>query len=275
MTIFPRFLAITILVILAFATAGSADTVYVAGADNDFGTLDLSTGTFTSIGVTSQTFYGMGFSGGTLYGLDSEDRAKLYKINPATGATTEISVPNTHDADGATAGPGGLLYAISYYSGDLYTVNPVSGVIHVIGNTGLGVSDSFTVDGLLAFVNGVLYTDASNSSLSDEGLYSVNLTTGLATRIGATGAVQPMDSGVFADGTLYGFSLDDQIYTIDTATGAATRTGSYDLDHGGGEAIYAAAALPSASPVPEPSTFMPLMALMLCLTVLRWKCCRT
>ena len=79
---------------LGLSRSASADlSVYAATAQGDFGTLDLDTGAYTSIGPSGVTsIVGMGFIGGTLYGVDNNaDGAGFYSINTATGAATFIT----------------------------------------------------------------------------------------------------------------------------------------------------------------------------------------
>src|SRR4051794_29854448 len=68
------------------STASAGPIVYVAGTGGEFGTLDLATGDFTSIGTLNPSsgaeIVGMGFGpDGNLYGLDFiQPNSNLYPI---------------------------------------------------------------------------------------------------------------------------------------------------------------------------------------------------
>lgn len=94
-------------------SSSAAPTVYVADIQNDFGTLNLSTGAFTQIGTLNlpagDAIYGMGFGAdGNLYGLDSDPNANLWQINPATAAVTKVGTTG-QSAIGATADAAGKI----------------------------------------------------------------------------------------------------------------------------------------------------------------------
>ena len=126
------------------AASAYADDVYTINGGGQFGSVNLSTGTFTPIGP--------GLPEGT---------------------------------DGLVAGPGGNLLTVGG-SGNLYSINPFTGVAITIGNTGL--TPSTEPVNSLGGLNGSVYAlDANNS------LYSVNTATGVATLIGSTG--MPGDPG--------------------------------------------------------------------------------
>jgi hypothetical protein len=131
---------------LSTAAANANPVVYVIGDSGQFGTVNLSTGSFAPIGP--------GVSVGT---------------------------------GGLVPGPGGSLLSLGF-NGDLNSINPTTGVLSVVGATGLG-DCSFPTSpcglnsaNILGKVGSTVYaTDLANN------LYSVNSSTGAAKLIGATG----------------------------------------------------------------------------------------
>lgn len=187
------------------AASAAAESVYVINGGAQFGTVNLSDGSFTSIGS----------------GL------------PEPGA-------------GLVQGPGGNLLTIGG-SGDLYSINPTTGVATDIGSTGLTLSTAPV--NTIGEVNGAVYvTDANNN------LYSINTTTAAATLIGSTGMPGDPGCGQFpnlcdeslfgANGNLYatydafllgndGYSanilVNPGLWQIDPTSGAATFIASTGL----------------------------------------------
>src|SRR5215831_41841 len=159
--------ALTLIVAVLLAATGAAKAhaqrfVYVVTSNQQFGTVDLDTGSFSQIG------------------------------------------PNTPEGQANLVwGPDGSLFSLTY-SGNLETINPVTGVTTVVGQTGL-YFNAFD----LAGVRGRLYaTDFANN------IYSVDPTTGAATMIRATGI--PPDPAipftVNSDGTIN--LCDESLYGI-------------------------------------------------------------
>ena len=130
-----------------------------------------------------------------------------------TGAFTPIG-PNTPEIDqGLVAGPNGSLLTLAS-SGNLNSINPATGVTTVIGPTGLGDCSTpsspcgpNSANGIVGFGGAIYATDYHNH------LYKINLSTGAATFIGATGisavpfppfSTNPDGSFNFYDETLFG-----------------------------------------------------------------------
>jgi hypothetical protein len=162
-------------------------------------------------------------SDGTLYGVDF---GTLYRIDKATGATTQIGAllggvngSALNDINGLTFSPDGTLYASSE-SGILYTINTSTAVATSIFNTG------FSGGGDLAFHQGRLYyTDGADLIFLDPvNQHAVNI--GQIKPIGArSGVVYGLAEG--DNGTLYAVAGQD-IYAVDTLTGAGILTSLYD-----------------------------------------------
>lgn len=248
---------------LAFALgipmAADAGTVYVAGGNNEFGTLDLTTGAFQQLGVLTipvgDQMFGMGFSSnGILYGIDSGGAstsftAHLWRIDPTNAVATDLGDTGQFSI-GATV-YGNTVYALdSSNNAVLYTVNPSNLNTTVIGTTG------FAGDGLIAFdPSGRLF--AGENSFPGDNLYLVNPTTAASTFVGDMNDI--MFTGIFVGSTLYAFSPDNStIYTIDTTTGASTPVGTYTLPNG--DFIFASAYFPGpAVATPEPASLTLLL----------------
>lgn len=223
-----------------------ASAVYMTDSDNEFGSLNLTTGVFTPISTTSPTIYGMGFtSGGTLYGTDNQNPSNVYTINPGTGTATLVGAAPPYSALGSTVGPNGLIYAVSDNSA-FYTINPSTLATNTI-NASLG----FANDGLAVFDNGQFYTDASTGTPSDL-LEQVNPVTGAPTQIGV-GLGFEAYAGTLVGNTLYAVGLAPGVIpvleTIDTTTGTGTLVA--DITGMGPDASPDAVAY---SAVPEPGT---------------------
>jgi hypothetical protein len=119
---------------------------------------------------------------------------------------------------------GGLLDATTVYGASsaasgtpsLYTVNPATGGLSLIGAFGTEMYDIAWSDSL-----GMMYGISGASGTSS--LYTVNRSTGAATVVGSSGAF--LNGLVFGNGTLYA-SGNHTFYTVNRATGLATTVGS-------------------------------------------------
>lgn len=257
---------------LVFALAGpmpvDAGTVYVVGGfNNEFGTLNLSTGAFQQIGTltlpSGDELFGMAFSSnGALYGIDSGGigpsyTTHLFRIDPATAVVTDLG--DTGQYFIAAAVNGNTVYALSETGtvsgppGSLYTVDPSNGNTTMIGPI------SFEGDGLMSFSpSGQLF--AGEYSYPGDNLYTVDPTTAISTFAGDMNHI--MNSGFFVGNTLYTLGTNDTygIYTVDTTNGTATQVGTYTLPNG--DPIFASAYLPGTLEVatPEPAS-LTLLAL--------------
>ena len=194
------------------------------GEPDQFGTLDTSTGHFTSIGTldVDGPIFALGYgSGNNLYAISFN--GTLYQINQATAATTDLGSVGHQSIGGESIN--GTLYVMSLDSpAILFKVNPPSPV-----PTDIGPMTGFLANGLLAtgpagatFASGL----AKETDTSD-GLYSVDITTGAVSRIGDLGTF--VFAGLFLGGTLYGITGDNTIVTIDTGTGATTTVATADV----------------------------------------------
>jgi hypothetical protein len=198
---------------LIVGSAAHASAVYVAGFSGQFGTIDLGTGAYTSIGtthlgaVTQPLLNGMSVANGTLYGQTVSGVNTIYSVDPTNGALTVIG---TNSSNAATLGStlSGGLYALNS-GGDLYSVNTSTGATTLIGALGVGF---FGFSSLSSNSNTLYFTSGAGN------LYTVNTNTGLATLVGPS--CQCLASAV-SGGTLYAFD-GSRVDTINTGTGAVT-----------------------------------------------------
>ena len=223
--------------------------------------------TFVAFGVTEGAPEGVVWHEGTLY-LVGRDTAALYTVDPSTGLATRVGTAHQFGvSEGSPTGLAsheGTLYLVGTGTDALYTVDPATGEATRVGSAyRFGVGE--TQPSGLASHQGTLYmvgedvTTTAQSSLNsgdypgysgsngssqgpdveaqfgysggEPSLYTLDVTTGEATRIGA--AQQPTQFGVgegvptdlaAQDGMLYMVGDGkDALYTLDGLTGAATR----------------------------------------------------
>lgn len=257
--------------VLAAQTVKADPMAYMAAGDGSFGTIDLQTGEYTYLGNSDATLYGLGVANGVLFATTFENEAgALFKVDPTNGHLTLVptseSIINFWAFGSTTSG----LYGIDADSKDLYSVNPNTGVVHDIGNTGISDfadwSNFSTGSSNLYFANG-------------RTLYSVNTVTGAATAIGDSGGPH-VGALVYENGTLYGGQNPAQInqcdgdcgpscgelcgtaaqpqpdsgfnvVTLSTTTGLSTYQAAVV---GASDFFFALAPTDSVSATPEPST---------------------
>jgi hypothetical protein len=250
---------------LASGTA-SAGLIGLSTRTESLYSINPNTGAATLVGPAGGNYNGVGLSylGGELFASDLNLQIpppvwniQTAKIDPVTGISTPIGMQdgslNWHGL--ASDETLGLLYSIALDQGN----HPLkamtsSGVVSTIG-TGTGI------DGRgMAFddANRILY--ATNSD--DESLYSVDVSTGMAQRIGGLGlgidtshnglAYDEFNKILYLNGGVDNVSpLIGNLYSINVSTGQATLIGSNGFEFIDGLAWIA----PEAVPVPEAATF--------------------
>ncbi len=233
------------------AVAARADNIYITGNGGaSLFVINSSNGAGTQIGDFGSTVLADAFSpNGTLYGMiaTGSPGAQLATVNTVTGAATPIAPPT------GVAGlfsmaftPSGTLYAASFSTNDLYTVNVSTGAATTVGGLGFtGVMD-------LAWdpLNSTMY--AIESFGSGSALYSLNLTTGAGTLV-----TTPSDNclmGLAIDSANRFLATDNcvsssPLYQINTTTGTLTNLGNTGIGGSMGGDI---------APVPEPLTILTL-----------------
>lgn len=235
-------------------TGLKADSIAFAGSvTGTFGTIDLNTGAFTSLGNSGQTLSGMAVAGGSLFAASYHTaNGTLFSVNPANGALTSIGSASGVDFDDFGSTTTGL-YAVSFGgTQDLYSINPSTGAATLIGPTGLSYG---AWRGLSTNSAALYFADGAD-------LYTLNSTTGAATLVGAFGGSSEMGVLLTEGGILYGGDdVHNTVDTISVSTGAATVGPSSGLTG----SFYGLAPNPIPIPsVPEPSTF----SMVLCVAAL-------
>ncbi len=155
-----------------------------------FGTIDTTTGNFTSIGVTGVAegnWAGLSHdaTSGTMYALAG---ANLYTINVATGAAT-LATPITGVAAGgllidfAIHPTTGVIYGHDIVGDTMYSVDKVTGVATLLGPTGFlaNFAQGMDFDPQTGILYAAVYTGGGTGAFC-----SINLTTGAATSIVST-----------------------------------------------------------------------------------------
>ena len=274
-------LALALALALPAAATAHADSVYVIGDGGQFGTITLSTGSFTPIGPGISVGTGglVRGPGGALLSLGFN--GDLNSINPATGPLSAIGATGLGDCSlpsspcGSNSANiigkvGSQLFATDI-ANNLYSVNPATGAATLIGATGIpalpfiphaavpGDPDGsfYIYDESLFDYNGSLYANFDTgifdpvtftpTPLIGPSLYKIDTSNGLATTITPTafglGAITDVN------GTLYAFDLPlSSVVTLNLADGSTTYVS--DTDPAAGLVGGATA----ASPVPEPTS---------------------
>ncbi len=211
-------LCLALLVAIA-PTMQAQSTVYAMTSGGQFGSLSLTSGTFTAIGPGCSALAGMGGLGSNLYG-GLYTGSTLYQINVTAGTCTAIgsgSISSYVDFGSTTGG----LYAVGA-DGNLYSVNASNGATTLIGATGLpGGAANISSDG------------PSLYAVAGENLYSLNTSTGAATVIGSTGVggLTSLTYAVVSDQPqLFSDSEAGELYSINIMTGTATPVASTGED---------------------------------------------
>ena len=179
---------------------------------------------------------GLAALSGTLYMVGHRNRV-IFTVSTATGVADSFGTrgfgvgefrPNGLAAIGTT------LYMVGWTNDVLYSVDTTSGSVTRIGMaTKFDVTEDTPTD--LAAMGTTLYMLGTNGTpggaTSGAYLYTLNTTTGVATRRGNTaagfGVSESTPTGLAAiDNTLYMVGQsNDVLYTLNTTTGSATRVG--------------------------------------------------
>ena len=196
---------------LASSTVARGQTVYAMTQSGIYGTLNVSTGTFTQISDPGYEPAGLAGFGTNLFSAVYPGNT-LYEVNLNNGNFVTIGNASAtyYDFGSTTAG----LYGFGT-DGNLYSVNSSTGATTLIGPTGQGAGG---ISGMSGGGPALYMTlQPGNDSL----LYVVNTTTGEATEIGDMGVTNIATIG-FADGTMYAADNSGNIYSVNTSTAATT-----------------------------------------------------
>lgn len=158
-----------------FASNRDTDQLFSVNMQTGAGTLVGGFGAFTNVN-------GLAFnSSGILYGFD-DGTDQIITIDTTTGAATAVVTVDNTNVSGIAFDSSDNLFATDSAAGNLLSIDLGTGMHSVIGSYGLAagsVVSSLSFDGA-----GVLY--AADAGVTDS-LYTVNVTTGEAALVGATG----------------------------------------------------------------------------------------
>lgn len=132
-------------------------------------------------------------------------------------------------AASAWAADTGMLYAINDSNNSLYSIDPNTYAVTLIGSTGVNTGD----------FGDLAYNPNNNTAYwapgrDNNNLYSINLQTGAASLIGSHGVNDLFALGYDpATSSLYGQTSDGKFYSLSTSNGAATFLGNNGV-YGGG-----------------------------------------
>ncbi len=242
-----RLLLIASIVLGGIAASAQSNLVYVVTMQQQFGTVDLSSGVFQPIGPpTPEPVANLVWGpGGALYTITVS--GNLDTINPLTGVVTVVGATGLGYNAFDLVGVNGKLYATDF-SNSIYSVDPTSGLATLVGPTGMpadpAVPFSVNGDGTINLCDESLYSYAGKlygtfdafmldpNTLTDTtvvgaNLYQIDPTTGSTTVVGPT----QMNIGATVDmaGTFYAFHLmqsgpvlSSQVETLDLSTGKTT-----------------------------------------------------
>jgi PEP-CTERM motif len=286
---YSRQLASVVFLITAGASVAGADTMAYGMTTLGFewGTLDLNTGVYSSVGPTyfaSTSLGGVGVENGRYYAAGwTSSQAEfgtfnsLLQIDPSSGSVvlgTYQSLPlyQFDSAPGKLGSNANSLYFLINNpisplkltaENELFSVNGSNGQATSIGQPNLPASAS--VYALSVSTDSPsLYALVANTSVTpDLVLYGIDPTTGAVTLIGDTSIAVPSSSAalLFENGTLWA-TVDSVEYTLNPTTGSDTFLANLTLpqfysltDTIGGLAPDVSSSTPPPASAPEPSTW--------------------
>lgn len=147
----------------------------------------------------------------------------VFSIDETTGSGAAIGPSGFAGTNSMTRNSAGTIYTAEGGTGTntLVTINPITGA----GTAGASFATSNGVRGLAFSSSDVLFAvldTGPSGSLGPDSLFTIDVTTGALTLIGATGLTALQGLAFSPGGTLYGWDIDIGLVTINTSTGAAT-----------------------------------------------------
>jgi len=249
--------------LLLLSAAAHATQLDVIFYDNRFGTVDTTTGSYTQISnLPIGKAAGIAASNGSLYVEDLANNLLL--VDPVTGASKVLGNTGLGLNFVVFAGDDSGLYGLDYAS-NLYAFNSSNGAAALVGNIGLGPNNGQFDTSLSSDGSSLLYT-AGRPGSNDE-LYRINLTTGIATDLGSTGITgiagsafsnEKLDLFQYGQGANYMYTAPDGSTTF--SRGAAL----------GAQIVDGGVPVPAHTPdsVPEPGTVVSAGSALLALGIL-------
>jgi len=245
----------------AFNNAQAAPIAFAVSSIHQFGTLDVSDGTFSQIGWTKgYSFVGTGVSSGMLYALDKN--GTLVTIDPVSANVTTIGNTDFFPTVFSSLSDGSLFAVDGGWN--LFSINPSSAASQKIGAIEVNFMP-FPARGSNGFSDSLAGTATSLYFTLDIGivpgdvlantLYLVDPATAQATVIGPTGQQNLVGSG-FLDGILYAFSGNsanevNKIFSLSLSNGAATLVAN---EQAGNITVNGAVSTSLVASSPEPGT---------------------
>jgi len=250
------------LLLIWLTASAQADQLYQTGDHGtDLYVTDTTNGASALIGSFGYSgVWGDAFSpSGQLYAIIDSLGGRLATVNIATGAATPVGLVDNGDSDmmAIQFAPNGILYAASWSTNSLYTVDTSTGARTLVGSLGMPGS---VMDLAWDYQNNEMYAIASNgpggTNDNQSLLYTVDLTTGAGTLV----------TNISGDPCLMGLAIDhagdflatdlcssnSALYQIDPSTGNLTNLGLTGINGTMGGDIFQGA--------PEPATWSLLIA---------------
>ena len=223
-------------------TSATPGVCYASTGFRDEGnllTINPATGSGTFVGATGLfAVPGLAInSSGEIYGVSGFPQCHLYRIDTASGAAVFVAPLNLISADAMAFDQNDNLYAIGIealsfldlLTYNLYTINPQTAAVSLIGDTG----DAFTG---MAFdpTDGSMWvsTGSDNSANTPDGIFTMDPVTAVATLVGTTGlGSSTPDIHFDANGNLFGtkgggINSANNLISINKSNGAGTVIGS-------------------------------------------------
>jgi len=161
---------------------------YASSGNSNIWTIDEMTGVMTLVGASGSTecLNGLAYDGTTLYGAGG---SYLYTIDMATGVATQVGSFNTGGLMiGIACDSSGNLYGEDLKTDCLYSIDKATGAATLIGSFGGGIDLNWAQDMAIDKESDICYLAAFTQHAGVEGaLYTCDLTTGIATKVGQFG----------------------------------------------------------------------------------------
>ncbi|NEO71378.1 PEP-CTERM sorting domain-containing protein [Moorena sp. SIO3H5] len=242
--------------VISLGTMGTAQaSSFLSTGIGQVGKIDTSTGTFTPLNKNGITFFDIALSNsGDLFGVTGGITGGLYSIDKNTGLSSKIGNLGVF-LNALDFSNNNVLYGAGDNS--FYTIDTSSGAASLVAKI-----PNFISSGDIAFdaVNNQFFATSLSVDGSSDTLFSIALD-GTATEIGSIG-FSDIYGLLFENGTLFGYTGDQQQITIDPTTGAGSF--SQNVVGGVGQLFGAAGAFPSttvpSATVPEPMSVLSLLA---------------
>jgi hypothetical protein len=215
-------IAVGLSLIGASSVAKADDIAYMVTGGGSFGTIDLTTGVYTQLGVIPLILVGLAVEGTTLYGAGAGDNnqfGQLWSVDPVNGSLTAIGQPTGIQYTGFGS-LNNTLYAIDNTSANpnLYSIDSSTGAATLIGPLKIAPLAGYWS---LSSNSTALYFQLNST------LYTLNTTTGQASPVGQLSGQLQVGAIVEVNGTLYAGQDNTsfaslEILALDKSTGAAT-----------------------------------------------------